>query len=144
MGHPHKILLAGNPDAVITARDRMRQLILARGGFEPPYPLDMEPFEVLRDLIREGAFPDIGGPPQVAKVYRHGNSQPFAVRWSMPTAASDLTILGRPLFKGEKTQVHIVDPDAIEFRSAKTLAKRAKRAERACAPISRPTEDGSD
>jgi hypothetical protein len=39
----------------------------------------MGPFEVLRDVIREARCDSVGGPPQVAKVYRHLNTQFFAV-----------------------------------------------------------------
>lgn len=125
VGHDHPIIFAGNPDAAALAKERITALLKARGRFRTPY-FDMEPFEVLRDIIREQAFHDIGGPPQLAKVYRHGNSQPFAVRWDTPTSKSDLTMLGRPLFPGERTWAPVIDPDKIEFRSPRTLAKRKR------------------
>lgn len=61
-----------------------------------------------------------------SKVYRHGNSQPFAVRWDTPITKSELTMLGRPLFRGERTWAPVIDPDKIEFRNPKTLAKHAR------------------
>ena len=75
-----------------------------------PHPLDMEPFEVLRDMTREEAYPSIGGPPQVVKVYRHMNSLPFGVYW--PTRESGVkTLLGRPLLDYEIPGAPVIDPD---------------------------------
>lgn len=118
------VVFAGTREAAVEARDRIVALLKAKGILRQPL-LDMEPFEVLRDIVREGRYRDVGGPPQVAKVYRHGNSQPFAVQWpSSPDGG--LTLLGPPLFEGERTAAPVLDPDRLEFRSAKTLAKRAR------------------
>lgn len=122
VGKDHPMMFAGTRDAVEEARDRIKQLLMARGKFRTGRYFDMEPFEVLRDVIRERRYHDVGGPPQLAKVYKSGNSQAFAVRWGT-SANSNLTILGRALFKGEQTVAPIVDPDRIEFRSPKTVAK---------------------
>lgn len=66
-------------------------------------PLDMQPFEVVRDLLREGEHDTIGGPPQIAKCYRHMNTEAFAVDWSVNPQAEEsrLTLLGRPLLDYE-------------------------------------------
>ena len=79
----HPIVFAGTKAAVELARDRIINLLKQRGRFKTSY-FDMEPFEVLRDIIRENLFDDIGGPPQLAKIYQNGSTQVFAVRWKMP------------------------------------------------------------
>lgn len=118
------VVFAGTREAAHEARDCIVGLLRERGVLGEPV-LDMEPFEVLRDIVREGRYRDVGGPPQIAKVYRHGNSQPFAMQW--PTSnGSGVTFLGRPLFEGEKTAAPVLDPDRLEFRNAKTLAKRLR------------------
>jgi len=100
-------------DAVRRARRRLRELLLERGGL--PGPLDMEPFEVLVEIIREGRWDTIGGAPQLAKVYRHMNTQFFAVRW--PDAQGQLTYGGRPILDYEEFDVPVLDPDEPQFHA---------------------------
>ena len=73
-----RLVFAG--DAADEAKSRFAKLRLGRGDFRGP-PLDMEPFEVLRDMIRSGEHQTVGGPPQLVKVYEHMNTLPFVVRW---------------------------------------------------------------
>jgi hypothetical protein len=104
---PRKAVFAG--DNVEQARQRLVDILRARrkltgGG------LDMEPFEVLRDLIRDKRFARIGGPPQIVKIYRHLNCMPYAVYW--PTRADGgISVLGRPLLSYETTEYLVLDPD---------------------------------
>jgi hypothetical protein len=73
---------------------------------------DMEPFEVLRDMLRSGDFPHIGGPPQMAKIYQHLNSTSVAVCW--PSLADGrVSIGGRALLDYEKTEMPTLDPDLL-------------------------------
>jgi hypothetical protein len=126
IGRDHPIVFAGNPAAVETARDEIIALLMKRGRFRPGIGyFDMEHFEVLRDIIRGEMFDDVGGPPQLFKVYKHGNSQPFAVRWPMPDGRT-VSVLGRPLFPRERTHLPVLNPDAINFLPAQTLAKRRR------------------
>jgi hypothetical protein len=77
-----------------------------------PRTLDMEPLEVLRDVIRSGQYPTVGGAPQVAKVYRHMNSETFGVTWRSKLGEPDLaTFAGRPLLEYEKPFFSFIDPD---------------------------------
>jgi hypothetical protein len=81
---------------------------LPLGGF------DMEPFEVLRDMIRSGKYPEIGGPPQVLKVQEHMNCTAYSVYW--PNRESNaISLLGRPLFGYEFSEALILDPDSLEI-----------------------------
>jgi len=98
-------------DYVPEAKERLIDLLRARkrltvGGF------DMEPFEVLRDMIRDGQHPHIGGPPQMVKIYRHMNVKPYAIYWPNREAGS-LSLLGRPLLDYEVTQGLVLDPDTL-------------------------------
>lgn len=87
--------------ALLRERDKLRD-----GGF------DMEPFEVLRDMLRSGEYDEIGGAPQLIKVYRHMNVLPHAVFW--PSAATkSVSLLGRPLLDYERSQYLVLDPDTL-------------------------------
>jgi hypothetical protein len=77
-------------------------------------PLDMQPFEVLCDMIKSGQYERIGGAPQLFKIYQSMTSRPYAVFW--PSRASGkVTLLGRPLLDYEKMESLIVDPDSLEI-----------------------------
>lgn len=105
-----QIMFAGDyiPEAkarlVTLLRTRMK---LTSGGF------DMEPFEVLRDMIRSGEYPLIGGAPQVFKIYEFLNTQPYAVVWPQRSEGT-VTLLGRPLLPYERTSSMVLDPDTLE------------------------------
>ena len=122
-GHIGKVRFIGDRDregnapereVVGHAKARLADLLRARhGALEPGTPLDVEPWQVLVESIRSGRFPTVGGPPQLAKIYRSMNSTIFAVRW--PDRRGDLTLTGRRLLAYEKTDVPEVDPDAPAF-----------------------------
>jgi hypothetical protein len=71
---------AGDDDAVDHATETLGSRLPDAGNY-PEQGIDMEPFEVLRDVIRAQLFNAVGGPPQIAKVYRHMNTRFFAVQW---------------------------------------------------------------
>lgn len=104
-----KIMAAG--DHLQEFKTRLIALLRERrkltvGGF------DMEPFEVLRDMIRDEEYDSIGGPPQIMKVYQHLNTQPLAVYWPNREVGK-ITLLGRPLLSYETTRYYVLDPDAM-------------------------------
>jgi len=73
----------------------------------------MEPFEVLRDMLRSNRFPLIGGAPQIMKVYRHANCMPYAVYW--PSKESrEVSLMGRPLLDYERSSCLVMDPDTLK------------------------------
>ena len=63
--------------------------------------LNMEPLNILEHFINDPADDDVGGAPQVVKVYRHMNVEPFAVIWPNSSAGVP-TFAGRPLLDYEK------------------------------------------
>jgi hypothetical protein len=76
-------------------------------------PFDMEPFEVLRDIIRNDDDWAIGGTPQLVKIYRHLNFMSYGIYW--PNRASNqVTIMGRPILSYESYRNPILDPDTFE------------------------------
>ena len=86
--------------------------------------LDMEPFEVLRDMLREGdkKYPLIGGAPQLVKVYKHMNRTPIAVNWKY-NDENCLTLLGRPLLNYEKTSYPAIDPDTLKITRGELIGQ---------------------
>jgi hypothetical protein len=150
VGGDHPIVFAGTRGAVEKARDEIIALLKSRDRFRKGIRyFDMEPFEVLRDMIRGEEFDDVGGPPQLVKVYKNGSSQPFAVKWPMPDDRQ-IAVMGRPLFANEKTSLRVIDPDQINFLSQKTLSKnerkklRAAEAEAADNALAEPAADDDE
>jgi hypothetical protein len=108
--HRNRICLAG--DHVAHAKTQILTLLRQRGK-ESGSGFDMEPLEVLREICRDPAFPEIGGAPQVVKIYRHMNCMPYAVFW--PNRKSQtITFMGRPLLRYEMTSYMVIDPDSLE------------------------------
>jgi hypothetical protein len=102
------------------AEERLRQMLQERGKWDEG-PLDMEPFEILCEVIREDHFHTVGGPPQVAKVYRHMNTQRFIVPW--PNADGPATYGGRVLLEHEGLNVPAINPDEPELHARTRRAK---------------------
>lgn len=93
--------------AVKAAIARTRRLLAQRG--KSADMIDMEPFEVLCQIIEEPEFHSIGGAPQLGKVYAHLNTQMFQVHW--PTKLGKLPhVAGRPLLPGERSVLPVFDP----------------------------------
>lgn len=82
--------------------------------------LDMEPLEVLIDMLRSEKFSKIGGAPQVVKAYRHQHTLPIGVLWTKPNyvigpehSKKSVFIFGRPLMGFERTLGLVLDPDDL-------------------------------
>jgi len=93
-------------------KSRLIGLLKDRGKLESE-GFDMEPFEVLRDMLRENVFDTIGGAPQIIKIYKHANCRPHGVFWPN-REASTVSLLGRPLLDYEKSEYLVLDPDSLE------------------------------
>lgn len=76
--------------------------------------LDMEPLQVLEDAIADPSLHDVGGAPQVVKVYRHLNAEPIPVIW--PRASGQVTVAGRPTLQYEKPSAPPLSLDAPQLR----------------------------
>ncbi|MDQ0744535.1 hypothetical protein QFZ62_001843 [Clavibacter sp. B3I6] len=82
---------------------------LTNGGF------DMEPFEVLRDIIRSKNHESVGGAPQLAKVYRSSQTQQFAIKW--PDSEGSYYAAGREEMPYEHFALPSLDPDTPRVHS---------------------------
>jgi hypothetical protein len=74
---------------------------------------DMEPFQVLCEIIRTDAHPAIGGPPQLIKIYKHLNTMPYGIFWP-DKQSKKITYLGRPILEYEMIPYPILDPDTLK------------------------------
>ena len=103
------IAYIGDPEPVQLAKENLVSILRDRGKLRGG-SLDMEPFEVLRDIIRSEKFPSVGGPVQLVKIYEHANAIPVGVYWP-DKASGTVAVLGRPLLDYEKSQWGVLDPD---------------------------------
>lgn len=103
----------GTEEALPEAEERLYALLRERG--KSVADIDMEPFEVVRDVIRAGRYHDIGGVPQVAKVFRHMTTHFYATLWTCTDGRTRPHAFGRPLHGWEKTSWSMFDPDALHF-----------------------------
>jgi hypothetical protein len=76
-------------------------------------PLDMEPFEVVRDMLRDpGHAETIGGAPQVVKVYQYMRTAPLGVYWPQK-AGGEVYLQGRACLGYERIDRWVLDPDTL-------------------------------
>jgi len=99
-------------DNVNDARTKLYDILRSRkkmtvGG------LEMEPFEVLRNMILDPQFQTIGGPPQMVKIYKHMNTLPYNIWWPNKDS-KQMTFLGRPLLPYERNKFLVLDPDTLK------------------------------
>jgi hypothetical protein len=112
-----RIAIAG--DQKREAYRRLRELVEQRIKDNPNenHFLDMEPFEVVRDMLRDPAHSStIGGAPQVVKVFQYLRSSSFAVYW--PDKKTGVPYLhGRPILPYEWWDKQVIDPDTLHEES---------------------------
>ncbi len=102
-GNLKKVVFIG--DYADDARNRLRGIL---GKREPDDNdgLDLEPLEVIRDMLTDKSEPAkdyhlIGGAPQMLKVYRSLNYTPFIVKWKIQDI-EQMTFLGNPIRDSEQ------------------------------------------
>ena len=93
-------------------KDRLINLLRKKGKLESG-GFDMEPLEVLRDMLRMDAFDSIGGAPQVMKIYKYSNCMPYAVFWPNRDT-NEVNLLGRPLLHYEQSEYLVLDLDTLQ------------------------------
>lgn len=103
-------------DQAGNAEKRLLELLSSRldsANIEKHRKLSMEPFEVVRDMLRDAAKPHtIGGAPQIIKIYEHMNAQPIAIAWPSRSAGT-VFLQGRPILGYENVDSWIIDPDTL-------------------------------
>ncbi|MBI5336172.1 MAG: hypothetical protein HZB45_00645 [Mycolicibacterium rufum] len=115
-GNEEKVLAVVG-DVTREAKGRIVKLLKDRGKLEGS-GFDMEPFEVLRDLLRDNFDTSIGGAPQLAKVYRYMQTQYFAINW--PNSDGPPHALGRPQLRYEQFDLPVLDPDKPQFHAQRS------------------------
>lgn len=111
------------------AKNRLISLLKERGKLQTG-GLDMEPFEVIRNMLREdygkpetqSKYPYIGGSPQLLKVYKHMNRTPIAVKWNIE-GEDVVSLFGRPLLSYEKTSFPLLDPDSLKITRGNVIGR---------------------
>lgn len=104
----------GDRPAVREAKKLLADVLRERGRLVTS-GFDMEPFEVLRDVIRGQKHDTVGGAPQIAKVYRSLQSQYFSVLW--PDANGSPHAAGRVELDYEHFALPVIDPDSPDAHS---------------------------
>jgi hypothetical protein len=72
----------------------------------------MEPFKIMTAMLRDPKLTEIGGAPQVGKVYRSGTSELFGVNW--PSEKGKPHYQGKELTNSFRPPVRFIDPDTAE------------------------------
>lgn len=94
--------------------------------------LNWEPLEVLMGIIRDPDVADVGGPPQMVKIYKHANILPINIIWPKQEELEsqdqqrkfEVTHLGRPLLGYERSRYLSVNPDTLELIEPWNVAKQ--------------------
>ena len=111
-GFYSKIAFAG--DQAQKCRDLLSSKLAAKNSTGETFQgLDWEPFEVVRDMLRDPNHSEtIGGAPQIVKVYQYMLTAPFGVYW--PNKVEQKVFLqGRPCLGYEHIDRWILDPDTL-------------------------------
>lgn len=86
--------------------------------------LDWEPFEVVRDMLRDPNHSEtIGGAPQVVKVYQYMQTVPLGVYWP-DKKTGNVYLQGRPCLGYERTEMWIIDPDSLKSENPSYSSKK--------------------
>ncbi|MHA7133781.1 hypothetical protein [Oerskovia turbata] len=104
-----QFFFAGDDRSAVALAIANTNRLLAKRGKRTD-AIDMEPFEVLCEIIRDSRFRSIGGAPQLAKVYAHSNTRLFRVLWPTSSGADMPHVAGRPLLPGEQSSLPAYDP----------------------------------
>jgi hypothetical protein len=82
--------------------------------------LHMEPFEAVRDLLRNRRWRDlpdrdsIGGAPQMMKIFQYSQSASFAIFWPDSKGKRRPYLHGRPCLDYENLNIMCLDPDTFK------------------------------
>lgn len=111
-------------DHLEDAKKRLVNRLRKSENYLATQQVDMEPFEVIVEMLRsptrEKDQKEIGGPPQMLKVYRSLNRVPFAVLWDIHDI-TEATLFGMPVFVHREFPYPIIDPDSLKIKNASTI-----------------------
>lgn len=116
-GVENRIKVAFSGDYLDEAKKRLVKLLKERDKFKNG-SLDMEPLEVIRDMLldpeAEQIFDLIGGAPQMVKVYKSLNRVAFGVKWKIDEKEM-ITLFGNPVKSFRNMPLPIIDPITLEY-----------------------------
>jgi hypothetical protein len=146
-GNLGKIEIAGDLEWTKVFRENLKKLSQHRYGMDMKpsdhLKFNMEPFEVIRDLLRSAGNGDtIGGAPQAVKVYQYLNSADVGIFW--PSVNNGRIFLaGRPLLEYESATIKsLLDPETLNSTwSSGSTAEAIAQIQKACYIDSRRTAD---
>jgi hypothetical protein len=114
------IASGGDRDKRREAEQRLLQLLTHRREeteTTEPFQFDMEPFEVVRDMLRESKsrkYDTIGGAPQLVRIDQHVNARAVGVYWPNRDSGQ-ATLLGRPALGYENLDAWVLDPETLKL-----------------------------
>lgn len=123
-------VFAGDTEYVDRARENLSKLLRSRNKSPDQvekFKFDWEPFEVIRDMLREVDASavnyrdaDIGGAPQVLKIYEHLSSRYLAIEWrtTRPKEETAVYVCGRKTLGYEMPTLWILNPDTLVSKHA--------------------------
>lgn len=118
-----EIKVAFSGDYLDDAKDRLIKLLKTRGKLNHG-ALDMEPLEIIRDMLispeAEQKYHLIGGAPQMVKVYKSLNRVPFGVKWKFKNN-EQVTLFGKPIQTFRNMPLPIIDPLTLEYSNTNTF-----------------------
>lgn len=108
-----QLVIAGDEPAVKKSKELLLSKLEAKYRKRRLQGLDMEPFEVVRDMLRDSKHAEtIGGAPQIIKVYQYLQTGTFVIYW--PDKKSGILHLqGRPCLAYERVDKLALDPDTL-------------------------------
>ena len=107
-----RIVFAGD-QASLAKKLLLKKLNADGKGRSRKEPIDMEPFEVVRDMLRDPNHSEtIGGAPQIVKVYQYMRTAPLAVYWPNKEKGR-VHLQGRPCLGYERVDRWVLDPDTL-------------------------------
>ncbi len=130
LGGLGKIEIAGDPEWTETLHKNVKALAQSRYGLDMRHPptarFNLEPFECIRDLLRNSSANDsIGGAPQAVKIYQYLNSTDIGFFWPR-FEDGRLFLSGRPLLDYERAEIRsVIDPDSIQSTWSSGNSKEA-------------------
>ena len=113
LGKEHAQYLPGEKDVKKIAAKRIATLVKQRQSKPEYHGLNMEPFEVLCEIITEKVSPHVAGPPQMIKMYQSCSSQVVGVLWNFEERQA-IAVNGRPLLPYERLECPVIDPNTLE------------------------------
>lgn len=114
MGNACAVILDGASEHLTMNVVRKRIFdCMARAGKARGSGMDMEPLEVLREIILNKEDRSIGGSIQVVKVGRHMNAMPYCIKWNEGDKQT-ITLFGRPLLGYENIPLLVMDSSTFK------------------------------